>query len=139
MEPVKLDPPKFPVREQGPLSGLVSSLKYYSKTRIDKNRHRAPSGVGKTSQQKRHPVRSALKNGGAENFDESSVLRRSIFLYNSLFIRQLTGKKQAFEKLIHWILKHCWASIPLLRNIYLWHPDSLPEITGKYQGKIILQ
>ena len=84
-------------------------------------------------------MRGALKNGGAENFDESSVLRRSIFLYNSLFIRQLTGKKQAFEKLIHWILKHCWASIPLLRNIYLWHPDSLPEITGKYQGKIILQ
>ena len=134
-----MDPPKFPVREQGPRAGLVSSLKYYSKTRIDKNRRRAPSGEGKTSQQKRHPVRSALKNGGAENFDESSVLRRSIFLYNSLFIRQLTGKKQAFEKLIHWILKHCWASIPLLRNIYLWHPDSLPEITGKYQGKIILQ
>ena len=59
-------PPKFPVREQGPETGLVSSLKYYSKTRIDKNRHRAPSGVGKTSQQKRHPVRSALKNGGPD-------------------------------------------------------------------------
>lgn len=89
MEPVKLDPPKFPVREQGPLSGLVSSLKYYSKTRIDKNRHRAPSGVGKTSQQKRHPVRSALKNGGAVVRDEITSpvrVRRK-----SLFIRQLAG------------------------------------------------
>lgn len=58
---VELDPRIFPVREQGPETGLISSLKYYSKTRIDKNRRRAPSGVGKTSQQKRHPVRSALK------------------------------------------------------------------------------
>lgn len=48
----EVDPPKFPVRDQGPREGLVSSLKYYSKTRIDKNRRRAPSGVGKTSQQK---------------------------------------------------------------------------------------
>ena len=61
-----MDPPKLPVREQGPETGLVSSLKYYSKTRIDKNRRRAPSGVGKTSQQKRHPIRSALKNGGPD-------------------------------------------------------------------------
>lgn len=75
MEPVKLDPPKFPVRDQGPREGLVSSLKYYSKTRIDKNRRRAPSGVGKTSQQKRHPVRSALKNGGAADFDGFVSLR----------------------------------------------------------------
>ena len=62
----EVDPPKFPVREQGPREGLVSSLKYYSKTRIDKNRRRAPSGVGKISQQKRHSVRSALKNGGPD-------------------------------------------------------------------------
>lgn len=75
MEAVKLDPPKFPVRDQGPREGLVSSLKYYSKTRIDKNRRRAPSGVGKTSQQKRHPVRSALKNGGAAVRDDSSSLK----------------------------------------------------------------
>ena len=61
----EVDPPKFPVRDQGPREGLVSSLKYYSKTRIDKNRRRAPSGVGKTSQQKRHSIRSVLKNGGA--------------------------------------------------------------------------
>lgn len=31
-----MDPPKYPVREQCPREGLVSSLKYYSKTRIDK-------------------------------------------------------------------------------------------------------
>lgn len=75
MEPVKLDPPKFPVRDQGPREGLVSSLKYYSKTRIDKNRRRAPSGVGKTSQQKRHPVRSALKNGGPAVRDDFPSLK----------------------------------------------------------------
>ena len=107
MEPVKLDPPKFPVREQGPREGLVSSLKYYSKTRIDKNSRRAPSDVHPRSQQKRHPVRSALKNGGAENFDGLPVLRRSVLFYNPLFIRQLTGKKQIFEKFIYWILWAC--------------------------------
>lgn len=62
----EVDSPKFPVREQGPREGLVSSLKYYSKTRIDKNRRRAPSDVHPISQQKRHPVRGALKNGGPD-------------------------------------------------------------------------
>lgn len=62
----EVDSPKFPVREHGPREGLVSSLKYYSKTRIDKNSRRAPSVVGKTYQQKRHPVRGALKNGGPD-------------------------------------------------------------------------
>lgn len=66
---VKLDPPKFPVRDQGPREGLVSSLKYYSKTRIDKNRRRALSGVGKATQQKRHPARGALKNGGSNRIE----------------------------------------------------------------------
>lgn len=65
-ETSEVDPLNFPVREQGPETGLVSSLKYYSKTRIDKNRRRAPSGVGKIAQQKRHPIRSALKNGGPD-------------------------------------------------------------------------
>ena len=32
------------------------------------------SGAGKTPQQKRHPIRSALKNGGAENFDGAGTL-----------------------------------------------------------------
>ena len=63
------DPLKFPVREQGPETGIISSLKYYSKTRIDKNRRRAPSGVGKTSQQKRHPIRGVFLNGGPADFD----------------------------------------------------------------------
>lgn len=71
----EVDPRKFPVREQGPETGLISSLKYYSKTQIDKNPGRAPSDVHPISQQKRHPVRSALKNGGAENFDGVRVLR----------------------------------------------------------------
>lgn len=57
----EVDPPKFPVREQGPETGLVSSLKYYSKTRIDKNRHRAPSGVGKIYPTKKAPFARCLK------------------------------------------------------------------------------
>lgn len=61
-------------------------------------------------------------------------LDRGIFLYNSLFNRQLTGKKQAFENFIYWILKHNWDSRPLQRNIRQNTPNSLPEITGKEQG-----
>ena len=33
---------------------------------MDENSGRTPSGVGKTSQQKRHPIRGALKNGGPD-------------------------------------------------------------------------
>ena len=62
----------------------------------------------------------------------------SALLYNSLFNRQLTGKKQAFENFILWILKPCWKSIPLLRNICQKH-SQFPtrdnrERTGKYQA-----
>lgn len=78
---VELDPPIFPVREQGPETGLISSLKYYSKTRIDKNRRRAPSGVGKTSQQKRHLLQGALKNGGPEGTRTPDLLRVKQALY----------------------------------------------------------
>ena len=46
-----------------------------SMSHIDKNRYILPLEVGKTHQQKRHSVRSALKNGGAENFDGVRVLR----------------------------------------------------------------
>ena len=92
-----MDPPKFPVREQGPETGLVHLSKYYSKTCMDENSGRAPSDVHPISQQKRHPTKSALKNGGAENFDGSWVLRPRSMV--SLFIRQLTGKKQAWARL----------------------------------------
>ena len=132
-----MDPLKFLSREQGPETGLVRLRKCYSKTRIDKNPGRAPSDAHPTSQQKRHPVWSALKNGGAENFDGALVLRPDVRGCNSLFIRQLTGKKQAFEKFIHWILKHCWNSIPLLRNIRQNPPNSLLRVTGNVQGKIM--
>lgn len=64
-------------------------------TRMDKHRAIFQSEVGKIGEQKRHPVRSALKNGGAENFDGLPVLRPAVLGRNSLFIRQLTGKKQA--------------------------------------------
>ena len=61
---------------------------------MDETPSRTPSEVRKTGQQKRHPVRSALKNGGAENFDGLPVLRPAVWERNSLFNRQLTGKKQ---------------------------------------------
>ena len=69
------DPPNFPIREQGPETGLVHLFKYYSKTCMDENSVRAPSDAHPTSQQKRHSVRSALSNGGAEIFDGLPVLR----------------------------------------------------------------
>lgn len=75
-----MDPPKFSVREQGPETGLVHLSKYYSKTCMDENSGRAPSGVGKTSQQKRHSVRSALKNGGAVVRDDFFSLKPGRFV-----------------------------------------------------------
>lgn len=44
-------------------------------TCMDKNRYTLPTGEGKTGQQKRHLVKDALINGGAENFDGLPVLR----------------------------------------------------------------
>ena len=44
----EVDPLDFPVREQGPETGLVSSPKYYSKTRMDKNPGRTPSDTHPT-------------------------------------------------------------------------------------------
>ena len=63
---VELDPLNFPIREQGPETGLVHLSKYYSKICMDKNLGRAPSDVHPISQQKRHPARGALKNGGPD-------------------------------------------------------------------------
>ena len=56
----EVDPRKFPVRAQGPETGLVHLSKYYSKTCMDENSGRAPSGAGKTPQQKMRPIRSAF-------------------------------------------------------------------------------
>ena len=134
-----MDPPKFPVREQGPETGLVRLRKCYSKTCMDRNPGRTPSDAHPTSQQKRHPVRSAFSNGGAEIFEGLPVLRSAVLGCNSLFIRQLTGKKQAFEKFILWILRYCENFISLLRNICQKH-SKFPaqrnrEISGKYQAR----
>lgn len=57
----EVEPRKFPVRAQGPETGLVHLSKYYSKTCMDENPSRTPSEVRKILQQKRHPIRSALK------------------------------------------------------------------------------
>ncbi len=48
----EVDPPKFPVREQGSETGLVHLSKYYSKTCMDENPSRTPSEVRKILQQK---------------------------------------------------------------------------------------
>ena len=48
-------------------------------------------------------------------------LERRVVTCNSMFNRQLTGKKQAFEKFILWILMHCFNFIPLQRNIRQKH------------------
>lgn len=47
-----MDPPKFPVREQGPKKGLSLLPKYLSKTCMDENSGRTPSEVRKILQQK---------------------------------------------------------------------------------------
>ena len=65
-------------------------------------------------------------------------LERWVVTCISLFNRQLTGKKQAFENFIYWILKHNWDSRPLQRNIRQKH-SQFPtrdnrERTGKYQA-----
>lgn len=66
-------------------------------TCMDKNHIILPTMEGKASQQKRHLSQDAFLNGGAENFDGSWVLRPRSMV--SLFIRQLTGKKQAWARL----------------------------------------
>lgn len=40
-----MDPLNFPIREQGPETGLVHLSKYHSKTGMDENLGRAPSDV----------------------------------------------------------------------------------------------
>ena len=60
-----MDPPIFPVREQGPETGLSFCLKYLSKTCMDKKMGGAPTSVPLTKQQKRHPIRSVFLNGGS--------------------------------------------------------------------------
>lgn len=77
----EVDPLNFPIREQGPETGLVHLSKYYSKTCMDENSGRAPSGVGKTSQQKRRPIWGALKNGGPDRTRTCDLLRVKQALY----------------------------------------------------------
>ena len=57
----EVDPLNFPIREQGPETGLVHLSKYYSKTCMDENSGRAPSDTHPTSQQKKAPHTECLK------------------------------------------------------------------------------
>ena len=60
----------------------------------------------------------------------------SALLYNSLFNRQLTGKKQAFEKFIHWIFELFCYCAPVLEISAEISANSLCGETGKEQGKV---
>ena len=84
----EVDPRKFPVRAQGPETGLVRLPKYHSKTCMDENSGRAPSGVGKTSQQKRHSTKSVLKNGGPDK-DRTCDLLHAMQALSQLSYRPL--------------------------------------------------
>lgn len=63
------------VREKGPKRAFFVALINLSKICTDKNRIETPTREGKATQQKRRPIRSALKNGGAVIFDGVRVLR----------------------------------------------------------------
>ena len=85
----EVDPLNFPVREQGPETGLVRLHKYHSKTCMDENPSRTPSVVGKTSQQKRHLVKDAFLNGVPKGFvimqpKNLKKLNRLLYLLNIL-------------------------------------------------------
>lgn len=73
--------PNSPLENKARKRAFLYSLKYYSKTRIDKNRRRAPSGEGKATQQKRHLLQGALKNGGPEGTRTPDLLRVKQALY----------------------------------------------------------
>ena len=63
-------------------------------------------------------------------------LERRVVTRNSLFNRQLTGKKQAFEKFTRWILSI--VGVPgIFREISAKNtPNSLRRETGKEQANI---
>ena len=65
------------VREQGPETGLVCLYKYHSKTCMNENPSHTPSDAHPTSQQKRHPARGALKNGGSNRTRTPDLLQIS--------------------------------------------------------------
>ena len=81
---------------------------------MDKNQPKTSTREGKITRQKRRSTKSALKNGGAENFDGARVLRP--YSAVALFIRQLTGKKQARAGLSFGFGSHADTSARRLRN-----------------------
>ena len=62
-------------------------------------------------------------------------LERRVVTRNSLFNRQLTGKKQAFEKFIHWILRTRLNFRPLQRNIRRKRSKFPTQSNREYAGK----
>ncbi len=72
---------------------------------------------------------------GQQFLMECGFLERRVVTRNSLFNRQLTGKKQAFEKFTRWILRHCENFISLLRNICQKHFKFPTQSNREYAGK----
>ena len=58
-----MDPAKLAVREKGLKRAFFALIQKHSMTRMDKNYPKTPTREGKTRQQKRHSIKSALKNG----------------------------------------------------------------------------
>ena len=59
-------------------------------------------------------------------------LERWVVMRNSLFNRQLTGKKQAFEKFTRWILGGVWQSSPSSEK---YPPKTLQIPYAEKQGR----
>lgn len=131
-----MDLAKFAVRENTPFRTFFVALINLSKTCTDKNRIETPTIEGKANQQKRHSAKSALKNGGVENFDGA---RCSVV---SLFIRVNTGNFATF-RLILWILDtplyKMFLRIKKGKNIpipYTAKQEKSSEYGNKFEGKM---
>ena len=89
-------------------------------TRIDKNHPKTPSEVGKITQQKRHLLQDALKNGGPEGTRTPDLLRVKQALY------QLSYRSDkflyCFSAILHYIkFISTYTTYPLYRNDYFSH------------------
>jgi len=116
---------------------LCQEIKY-SKMVSDEKAKFFPLEKDKLKHKKIPVLRAGKIKMGQKFLMSCRFLERRVVTRNSLFNRQLTGKKQAFENFILWILKSCWKSIPLLRNICQKHAQfptrDNRERTGKYQA-----
>lgn len=102
---LKVDLAVFAVRELGPNYPYFGQGIKHSKTVTDE-KVRSFSTRKDTTKHKKIPVSWAGKTKMGQKFLMGRrFLERRVVTRNSLFNRQLTGKKQAFEKFIYWIFE----------------------------------